>query len=265
MQNGGKRKKESKGDDDEPAAKRASVLTAKQDKAAAPESASDRCEEACYHAAFCGRGAPKSKKLVPNASDLNFEGVLKHLKSSPPIDHRLIPDQLVPGKNCAWKFGNYSCQVFVAGQQAHHGAGKDFRISLLGAAVATEWDHFVTPECVAKRAILELVLLAGATIDGGIRGFAGAALSEAGGPVSYDNKYPLAVLDMCTAAPAARCARWPDVLAEITAAEPGAAYAVVRRHFLEVCCEGKVDAAAIEALVNRPRAAAPAIAQGTAA
>lgn len=211
---------------------------------------STSCEAACYDAAFCGRGPMAGSRLVDGASDINFQGVLGYLAASPapPIDHRLVP-----GQNCSIDFGNYSTMVLLDGQDDCDDARKAFRLSLLGAAVATEWDRFEDVENAAKRAILELVLLAGATIDAGVRVFAGAGLSASpGGGVQYSDEYQSAVLDMCTAAPTVRRARCPGILAEITAAEPGAAqYAVIRRRFLEICCEGAATTAALEALIVR--------------
>ena len=162
-------------------------------------SVSDRCEAACYDAAFCGKGPEGAILLVDGASDINFQGVLKYLATAPapPIDHRLIPDGGAPGQNCSFDFSNYSTVVFLDGQGDHDEARNAFRLSLLGAAVALEWDHFEDSKSAAKRAILELVLLAGATIDAGVRAFAGTSLGEPGGGVQYGDEYQSTVLDLC--------------------------------------------------------------------
>ena len=118
---------------------------------------------------------------------------------------------------------------------------------LLKAAVAAEWDNLETRSAEAKRAIFYMVLLAGASFDDAIRTFAGTAATDCSGGVHYSNEYACAVLDMCTAEPAARRARWPGVVAEIVAKEAGEEqYAVVRRRFVEICCEGNVDEATLE-------------------
>ena len=193
---------------------------------------SRRCVEACYHAAFCGRGPPGSTHWSPDASDLNFQGVLDYLSSSPPIDY-ILPPEHSQGVHSMLSGVHYS--------------------PLLKAAVAAEWDNLESRKDVAKRAIFEMVLLAGAAFDGPvgdtIRTFAGTAMTEAGGGVQYMGEYACSVLDKCTALPAARRARWPEVLGEISAAAARAEqYAVVRRRFLEICCEGKVDEATLEGL-----------------
>ena len=58
--------------------------------------ASRRCEVACYHAAFCGRGPIGGTHVPPNASDMAFQGVLDYLSSSPPplIDYIIPPEHL---------------------------------------------------------------------------------------------------------------------------------------------------------------------------
>ena len=186
---------------------------------------SRRCAKACYHAAFCGRGPPGSTHVAPNSSDLNFQGVLEYLSASPPIDYTIPLEHI-------------SVHSMLSG--VHYSP-------LLKAAVAAEWDNVESRDDVAKRAIFEMVLLAGAAFDDVIRAFAGTALTEAGGGVHYSGDYACSVLDKCTAAPAARLARWPEVFAEISGAAAGAdQYAVVRRRFLDICCEGKVDETTLE-------------------
>ena len=188
---------------------------------------------ACYHAAFCGRGPDGSTRLLPNSSDLNFQGVLEYLLASPPIDYALSDYAPDPA--------NYAFMVAMA----------RFPLTLIAASVAYEWDHMECRKAVAKRAIFEMVLLAGATFDDSVRKFAGTALTEAGGGVHYSADYPPAVLDLCTASPAARLARWPGVLAEVAAAAAGAAqYAVIHRRFLEICCDGNVDEATLSGLLD---------------
>ena len=227
---GGKRKAEPKASD----VKRQQAKKVKEPSA----SLSDRCELACYHAAFCGRGPKDARLHQPNASDLNFQGVLEYLSSSPPIDFKLIPAE----GEVDWT--KYSFVVAV------HEDKLDF-LSLLAAAVASECDGVDDLKAVAKRAIFEMVLLAGATSDHGIREFAGSALFEAGGGVHYSGDFACALLDRCTATAAARLSRWPGVLAEITAAEAGAAqYAVIHSRFLEICCEGEVDDATFEEMLT---------------
>lgn len=221
---------------------------------------SERCELACYHAACCGRGLPDSTHLVPNASDLNFQGVLTYLRSRPPIDYKLVPGHpdwsedvhIAYGTNCMMDWDTYSTVVALMDRQNCGAlAGAVFHLSLAAAAVAFEWDSVegkrADGEGDAKRAIFEMVLLAGATIDEGIRKFAGSNLRDCGGGVHFSADYVHAVLKVCTAPPAARLERWPSVLAEISAAEAGAAqYAVIRARFLEICCEGKVEEAALD-------------------
>lgn len=226
---------------------------------------SDRCELACYHAAFCGRGLKGTTHSVPNASALNFQGVLAYLSSCPPIDYKLVPGHpdwsqdihIAYGTNCMMDWEDYSTLVALMDNQNSDGlAGAVFHLSLAAAAVAEEYNSLhgkagnrENGDGDTKRAIFEMVLLAGATIDEGIREFAGSNLTDPGGGVKYAGEYAHAVLDMCTATPAARLERWPAVLAEISAAEAGTAqYAVTRARFLEICCEGKVEEAALDSL-----------------
>ena len=198
---------------------------------------SDRCELACYHAAFCGRGPKEGGRAPANTSDLNFQGVLDYLSSSPPIDFKLVP---AAG---AVDWDKYSFVVAM---------NEGFHLSLLSAAVASEWDHMENKNDVAKRAIFEMVLLAGAAFDDDrIRKFAGTALFEAGGGVHYSSDFVCALLDRCTATAAARLARWPGVIAEINAAAARAAQCdVIHSRFLEICCEGKVDGATFDEMLT---------------
>ena len=216
------------------ASKPTSDAADKEKKKMCKESAKElntRCAEACYHAAFCGRGPPGGTRLPPNASYLNFAGVLAYLVTSPPIDH-VIPHSI----------SELEGYVDLAGA---------FHSPLIKAAVAEEWDNMESRNKVEKRAIFEMVLLAGATVDKQVYQFAGTAMTEAGGGVHYSADYTHSVLDKCTATPAARLARWPEVLAEISAAASGSAqYAVIRRRFLEICCEGKVDEATLEKAID---------------
>ena len=85
--------------------------------------------------------------------------------------------------------------------------------------MAEEWDHVSDRDAVQKRSIVMMTLLAGATIDDGIRKFAGSCLSDPGGGVHYSGEFANALFDKCTAPAATRLARWPAVLAEIAATE----------------------------------------------
>ena len=124
------------------------------------------CDEACLHAAYCGRGDPHSQTTDPNGGATNFGAVLNYLTHCP-VDHVPLAERgvLFPGNSYAM-----ACHLMT--DNGSH-------VTLLRASLCSEWGGF---ENQSKRMMLELVLLAGAdTNDPDLEEFFGLSFFSGGG------------------------------------------------------------------------------------
>jgi len=179
------------------------------------------CDEACLHAAYCGRGDPHSQTTDPNGGATNFGAVLNYLTQYP-VDHVPLAERgvLFPGTSYAM-----ACHLMT--DNGSH-------VTLLRASLCSEWGGF---ENQSKRMMLELVLLAGAdTNDPDLEEFFGLSFFSGGSPVGYATYYPKPAIALCTSKPVERLQQWPSILESLLQAETvQEQYKIVRSAFIACC------------------------------